>query len=150
MAEGGVDQVILGSPVGDFGLIHYGPASVAPDYDGTVYPAYHVLRGIYQASGAARRATESSAPREVQALAYDTDGGQKDGGTTLWLANLTGEPQRVEIAGLEVAGARLSLLDEDNFGLCVAGPDGFEGNAGTGSGAGLTLAPYAVARLDIR
>ena len=44
-----------------------------------------------------RRATESSAPREVQALAYDTDGG-----TTLWLANLTGEPQRVEIAGLEV------------------------------------------------
>ena len=47
MAEGGVEQVILGSPVGDFGLIHHGPASVAPDYDGTVYPAYHVMRGLY-------------------------------------------------------------------------------------------------------
>ena len=68
---------------------------------------------------------------------------------TLWLANLTGEPRRVEIAGLEVAGARLSLLDEDSFGLCVAGPDGFEGNAGTVSGAGLTLAPYAVAQLEV-
>ena len=148
MAEGGVDQVILGSPVGDFGLIHHGPASVAPDYDGAVYPAYHVMRGIYRASGAARRATESSAPREVQALAYRTNGGEMDGGITLWLANLTGEPQRVEIAGLEVAGARLSLLDEDSFGLCVAGPDGFEGNAGMVSGTGLTLTPYAVARLE--
>ena len=149
MAEGGVDQVILGSPVGDFGLIHHGPASVAPDYDGAVYPAYHVMRGIYRASGAARRATESSAPRDLQALAYETDGGVTDGGVTLWLANLTGEPQRVEIAGLEPAGARLSLLDEDSFETCVAGPDGFEGNAGTVSGAGLTLAPYAVARLEV-
>jgi hypothetical protein len=144
MAEGGVDQVILGSPVGDFGLIHEASASVAPDYGGTVYPAYHVIRGIYQASGAPRRATESAAPRDVQALAYETDGG-----TTLWLANLTGEPQRIEIAGLEVAGARLSLLDEDSFDSCIAGPDGFDGNAGTVSGADLTLAPYAVARLEV-
>ncbi len=145
MAEGGVDQVILGSPVGDFGLIHHGPASVAPDYDGVVYPAYHVMRGLYTASGSVRRATESSAPRDVQALAYVTDRG-----VTLWLANLTGEPRAVEIAGLEAAGARLSLLDEDSFAACIAGPDGFEGNAGTVSGSGLTLAPYAVARLDIR
>ena len=144
MAEGGVDQVILGSPVGDFGLIHQAAASVAPDYDGTVYPAYHVMRGLYRASGAARRATESSAPRDVQALAYETDGG-----VTLWLANLTGEPQRVEIAGLEVAGARLSLLDEDSFAACVAGPDGFDGNGGTVSGTGVTLAAYAVARLEV-
>ncbi len=62
---------------------------------------------------------------------------------------MSGEPQRVEIAGLELAGARLSLLDEDNFAACVAGPEGFEGNAGTVSDAGLTLAPYAVARLEI-
>ena len=67
---------------------------------------------------------------------------------TLWLANLTGELQRVEIAGLEVAGARLSLLDRDSFAHCVAGPDGFEDNAGAVSGAGLTLAPDAVARLE--
>ncbi|MHA1152674.1 MAG: D-apionate lactonase [Alphaproteobacteria bacterium] len=149
MAEGGVDQVILGSPVGDYGLIHHGPASVAPDYDGAVYPTYHVMRGMYQASGAARRATESSAPRDVQALAYEPNGGETDGGVTLWLANLTGEPQRVEIAGLAGTDARLSLLDEDSFATCVAGPDGFEGNAGTGSAAGLTLAPYAVARLEV-
>jgi len=144
MAEGGVDQVILGSPVGDFGLIHQAAASVAPDYDGTVYPAYHVLRGMYAASGAARRSTESSVPRDVQALAFETDGG-----ITLWLANLSGEPQRVEIAGLDVAGARLSLLDEDSFAVCVAAPDGFDGNSGTVSGPDLTLAPYAVARLEV-
>ncbi len=143
MAEGGVDQVILGSPVGDFGPIHHGPASVAPDFDGAVYPAYHVMRGIYRASGAARRATEVSAPRDLQALAYEADGG-----VTLWLANLTGEPQQVEIVGLDVAGARLSLLDENSFADCVAAPDGFEGIADAVSGVGLTLAPYAVARLE--
>ena len=144
MAEGGVDRVILGSPVGDFGLIHQAQASAAPDYDGAVYPAYHVMRGIYGASGAVRRATEVSAPRDVQALAYEADGE-----LMLWLANLTGEPQQVEIAGLEVAGARLSLLDENSFADCVAAPDGFEGNAGGVSGAGLMLAPYAVARLEV-
>ncbi len=85
----------------------------------------------------------------MQARAYEKDGGQKDGGVTLWLANLTGEPQRVEIAGLEIAGARLSLLDEDSFATCIAEPDGFEGNAGVASGTGLTLAPYAVARLEV-
>lgn len=144
MAEGGVDKVILAAPVGDFGLIHHASASVAPDYDGAVYPAYHVMRGIYKASGAVRRATESSAPRELQALAYETEGG-----VTLWLANLTGETQAVEIEGLDLNGARLSRLDEDSFAACVAGPDGFDGNAGPVSDQGLTLAPYAAARLEV-
>ena len=80
----------------------------------------------------------------MQALAYKTDGR-----TTLWLANLTGESQRVEIAGLETDGARLSLLDEDSFVACIAGPEGFDGNGGTVSGATIALAPYAVARLEV-
>jgi hypothetical protein len=143
VAEGGVDQVVLGSPVGDFGLVHEPAASVGPAYAGAVYPAYHVMCGVYGASGAVRRATEVSAPRDVQALAYEMGRG-----ITLWLANLSGESQRVAIGGLEVAGARLSLLDEDSFDACIAGPGGFEGNSGALSGPNLTLAPYAVARLD--
>ncbi len=68
---------------------------------------------------------------------------------TLWLANLTGETQAVEIEGLDLNGARLSRLDEDSFAACVAGPDGFDGNAGPVSDQGLTLAPYAAARLEV-
>ncbi len=108
------------------------------------------------------------APRDVQALAYEADGAETDGaetdgaetdgaetdgaetdGVVLWLANLTGAAQRVEISCLEVAGARLSLLDEDSFASWVAGPDGFDGNGGIVSGQGVALAPYAVARLDV-
>ena len=48
-----------------------------------------------------------------------------------------------------MAGARLSLLDEDSFAASIAGPDGFDGNSGTISSANITLAPYAVARLEV-
>ncbi len=137
MAEGGVDTVILGAPVGDFGLM-------GADAGG-VYPVYHVMRGIYAASGAERLATEVSSPREVQALAI-----RAEGGVDLWLANLMGKARAIELDGIVAEGARVNLLDEDSFEACVASPEGFEANARTAEGNGLTLGPYAVARLQIR
>ena len=145
MAEGGADQVILGAPLGDFGLIHHGAASVAPDYDGSIYPAYHVMRAMYAASGAVRRKSESSRAREVQALAFEANEGVE-----LWIANLMGEPRDVAVEGLDLAGARVARLDQDSFEACSAEPGGFDAGETALSDGGIALAPYAVARLRLR
>jgi hypothetical protein len=144
MAEGGVDGVVLGAPVGEFGLVHHRMAYAQPWYDeaGGLYPAYHVMRGLYAASGAARRATEVSAPREVQALAFETDRG-----VDLWLANLVGEGRTVAFGGLGTGAVRMTVLDEESFEACAADPDGFEAAERLLKDAQVSLAPYAVARL---
>ncbi len=146
MAEGGVDTVILGAPVGEFGLIHHPMDYPQPWFDeaGGVYPVYHVMRALYAASGAERLATLVSAPREVQALAY-----RGVGGLHLWLANLTGDDQRIEIEGLTAGQAHLRLLDEPHFEACAAGPDGFAETETTAKTSEILLAPYAVAELRV-
>lgn len=136
MAEGGVDSVILGSPVGDFGLIREG--------GGGVYPVYHVMRGIYAASSAPRLGMEITRPREVQALAH-----RRNGAIELWIANLMGEERRVEISGLPARRARGSVLDEATFDACCAGPGGFDAQEAEMACDAVTLTPYAVVRLRV-
>jgi len=147
MAEGGVQCVILGAPVGDFGLAHDQRMTPAPGFEGregAVYPAYHVMRGLYGASGRPRLETRSASPREVQALAFQ--GGE---GTELWLANLTGSARRVSLSGVKAGSARASVLDEASFEAATAGPTGFDEAERETALEGLTLTPYAVARLRL-
>ena len=145
MAEGGVDEVILGAPLGAFGLLHHKMDYRQPWYDeaGGFFPAFHVMRGVYAASGAERLATEVSAPRDLQALAFQTAGRAQ-----LWLANLGGETRRVEIEGADLEAAAISVLDEASFAACAADPNGFDKTQRAASGSGLDLAPYAVARIQ--
>ncbi len=103
------------------------------------------MAGLYAASGAERLATESSAPRAVQALAY-----RVDGGLDLWLANLTGERCAVTLADIAAAGARISMLNDASYDACVASPTGFDETATTHAGGDVDLDAYAVARLRIR
>jgi hypothetical protein len=70
--------------------------------------------------------------------------------TVLWLANLTGEAQTVEIEGLPEAEGRIARLDEGNFAGATSGPDGFLDAALPGRLDRIELAPYAVARLAVR
>ncbi len=145
MAEGGVDEVILGAPLGEFGLVHHEMAYRQPWYDeaGGLFPAFHVLRGVYAASEAKRLATEVSAPRDLQALAI-----QVGNRVQLWLANLSGETQRVEIEGADLEAAAVSVLDESSFEACAADPDGFDQSSRKASGSTVDLGPYAVARVQ--
>jgi hypothetical protein len=145
MAEGGVDEVILGAPFGEFGLVHHEMAYRQPWYDeaGGLYPAFHVMRGVYAASGTERLVTEVSAPRDLQVLAF-----QAGGRAQLWLANLGGETRRVEIEGADLEAAAVSVLDERSFEACAADPDGFDQSQRKASGSGLDLGPYAVARIQ--
>jgi len=106
MCEGGVDSVVLGAEVGDYGLVHTAADTPQPWYDesGGVYPSYHVVRALYAASGATRRATEISTPRDVQALAFETSDGIE-----LWLANLLPEPRVVGVEGVDLSRGRVEM-----------------------------------------
>ena len=109
-AAAGVDSLALGTPVGGFGLAHATLDYAQPWFDqaGGVYPAFHVMRAMYAASGAERRATAVSSPRDVQALCFEASGGQE-----LWLANLTGEPVSIDVTGFDPQS--MSVLDETSF-----------------------------------
>ena len=146
-AEGAVTSLILGAPTGDHGLIHHPGDTPAPWFDehGGRFPAWHVMRGMYAASGRTRRATEVSAPREVQALAFETGAG----GLELWLANLMGEERRVRLGGLGSGTTRVAILDEESFVACAEDPDALDGAERQEHAGRLELRPYSVARCRV-
>jgi hypothetical protein len=146
MCEGGVDSVVLGAAVGDYGLVHTPADAAQPWYDehGGVYPPYHVMRALYAASGAPYRVTEISAPRDVQAMVFETSDGIE-----LWLANLLAEPRAAAVEGIDLAGAQMAVLDASTFEAGASGPEGFERGESTYRGGHFTLAPFAVARFRL-
>jgi len=145
-AEGGVESLILGAPTGDHGLVHHPGDAPQPWFDehGGRFPAWHVMRGVYGASGRTRRATEVSVPREVQALAFETDAGLE-----LWVGNLMGEERRVRLEGLGGGTMRVAALDEESFVAGSEDPDVLDGVERPASSARIELAPYAVARCRV-
>ena len=146
-AEGGVTSLILGAPTGDHGLVHHPGDTPQPWFDehGGRFPVWHAMRGMYAASGRTRRATEISAPREVQVLAFETEAG----GLELWLANLMGEERRVRLDGLGAGTMRVAILDEESFAACAADPGALDGAERNGSAERLELRPYSVARCRV-
>ena len=144
-AEEGVESVILGAPVGEFGLVHHPGDYRQPWFDevGGLFPVYHVMRGVYAASGAERIPAETSDPRNLQALAF-----RRERGPEVWMANLSGEERTVSIEGIDTGGMNVATLDESSFEACAAGIDGFDATQQRlGSGNSLRLAPYAVVRV---
>ena len=142
-AQGGATALILGAPTGDHGLLHHPGATPQPWFDehGGRFPAWHVMRGMYGASGRTRRAAEVSTPREVQALAFATNGGLE-----LWLANLMGEDRIVRLEGLGDGGMRVAMLDDESFVAGAEDPDVLDSVERSAGGNRLELRPYAVAR----
>ena len=147
MAEGGVDSVILGAPVGEFGLLYHDMGFDQPWYTERgkgLYPAYHVMRGLYDGSDRPHVSTSVSAPREAQAVAFQTEAGLE-----LWLANLTGEARQVEVTGLAAMTAGAAALNAESFEAAAEDPgflDASEAEAPLGS---LSLEAYAITRLRI-
>ena len=142
-AEGGVTALILGAPTGDHGLVHHPGETPQPWFDehGGRFPVWHVMRGMYAASGRTRRATEVSAPREVQALAFETDRGLE-----LWVTNLMGDERRVRLVGLGGSTMRVAILDEESFVSCAKDQDALEAVEQSVASDRIELRPYAVAR----
>ncbi|HEY5597993.1 MAG TPA: hypothetical protein VIK47_04225, partial [Kiloniellales bacterium] len=144
-AKNGIDGIALGAVTGPQGVIYRKADYPQPWFDGgaaAVYPAYHVLAGLAAASGARRIEAVSSAPALVAALAHRTKSGQ-----VLWLANLTGERQKVKISGFN-GTARLHMLSEGNFETMTGNARFLDTSGGMLKRAGgIELGPYAVARI---
>ncbi len=135
---GGARQVALGGAVGPFGLLHAPANFPQPWFDkaGGLFPVYHVVRGIARLKGAPMRALSISAPREVQGFAAANE---------LWLANLMGEPRRVNLNGGGLG--RLAVLDAESFFAAAEHPNAFDRLERPFSADEIELDAYAVARL---
>ncbi len=142
LAPTGIEAVSFGAPTGPRGIIHRKAGGGTP-WDGAVYPAYHVVAGLTRGAGAPLVAATSSDEARVRCLAYRTDGG-----TLLWLANMTAQDQAL---GVSHAGARAVgiVLDEDSFEAATADPAAFQRAPRPVDTSQLVLKAYAVALICI-
>ncbi len=145
-ARTGVEAIAMGAPTGPLGLIYRKAEHAQPWYDQlereAVFPVFHVVSGLTQGAGRKLVAAQSADPAKVQCLAY-----RSPGGTTLWLANLTADPQPVRLSGAK--GALFgTALDEDSFVHATANPHAFQQTWKPMSDT-LTLKAYAVAVISI-
>lgn len=145
MARGGIDCINLHAPTGEFGIFNHPEDWPRPGFDNTsrrVYPVYHVMAGLTRAAGRTQLQTHSTMSREVEAFAF-IDGNQH----IVWIANLSGEPQRVEIQGLSTDQGKAAKLSIDTFDQCTQHEKGFEQTTTIISLPTLNIEPYCVIRL---
>jgi hypothetical protein len=88
-------------------------------------------------AGTPRRAVTISRPGRIQAVAREGEGGSK-----LWIANLTANPVEVDLDGF--APASLRLLDESSWPRSLASPRGFDVPVSPFSQGRVALSSYAV------
>jgi hypothetical protein len=141
-AYGGAEAVALGGLAGPFGVVHLRAAWPQAWFDegGGLYPAYHILRGLAALKGANLRQTAVTAPRHVQALAA-----RHGDATTVWLANLTADPQRVTLEGIE--GGRIARLDSRSFIKASDDPDALVKPGDKRQQGAIELQPYEVVHI---
>ena len=145
-ARTGIETLTVGAPTGPRGVIYRKTENEQPYFDSVsgpaVFPAFHVVTGLMNSVGQKLVDVSSSAPEKVRCFATR---GTK--GATLWLANLTAENQKVNIAGGKGAMAG-TILDETSFQLATSKPGDFQ-KKWKAMPNSLTLKPYAVAIISI-
>ncbi len=145
-ARTGIASLTVGAPTGPRGVIFRKTANTQPYFDSlsgpTVFPAYHIVAGLMNGAGQKLVESTSSNDRKVRCFAHR---GKK--GTTLWIANLTAENQKVKIGGGKGAIVG-TMLDESSFKLATTKPRDFQKRWKSMRNS-LTLKPYAVAILSI-
>jgi hypothetical protein len=133
-AQEGIAAIGLGMPAGPFGIM--------PDEaEARAYPVQAVLRGLASMAWRPRREVTISRPGAIQAVACEGEGG-----TELWIANLTADPVEVDLDGF--APANLRLLDESSWPRSLASRRGFDVPVSPFSQGRVALSPYAVACLS--
>jgi hypothetical protein len=144
-AHGGAEAIALGGGVGPFGLVYDQASYPQPWFDrhGGLFPVFHVLRGLAQLKGCRLRRVNISSPREIQAIAATRDNGDE-----IWLANLMGEPRRVNLHARPTA-ARIALLDADSFLTATKSPDALDRLAKPLNEFEIEMDAYAVARVQL-
>ncbi len=123
------------------------PAEGFRSLPGGVFPLYHVLADAGEFAGGQVLPCRSSRPLQVEGLVL-----QHQGRRRLLLANLSPEPQEVQVDNLSEQ-VRVSLLDETNAAQAMVAPEEFRAGTGdllatTGGSLRLALRPFAIARID--
>ena len=141
-ARGGAAAISLGGGAGDFGLAHTRSHYAKPWYDqhGGVYPVFHVFKGLSALNGLPSISVDSTLPRAVQSMAALIDGRLE-----VWVANLTGVDQQVQLPDAPLT--RVVTLDEHSFSSAAADTDFWESHEQALDRQQLDLHAYAVARL---
>ena len=142
-AAGGASAITLGGITGAFGVLHRRHPWPQPWFDehGGLFPVFHVLKGLAGLGGAAMRRVVLSDPSAVQGIAVE-----RPDGVELWLANLTGVEQAVQLGGTI---AEQAVLDAGTFVAATQDADALATMADGGGAARCALAPYAVARFRL-
>jgi hypothetical protein len=150
LAGGGADSVTYFETTGWRGVMETDEGSPLPErfpsLPGCVFPVYHVLADLAGLGGWEFQPVAGGVPLRVQGLAMN-----RDGGGSLWLANLTPLPQQVRLPDEIYAsgGTRLRLLDGDRVSEAITSPETFRHRPWLPlAGRELLLTPYAVARID--
>jgi hypothetical protein len=140
-AYGGAQSVALGG-AGPFALLHAPQSWPQPWFDenGGLFPVFHVVRGLAALGGRPLMALDIAEPGKVQGLAAEADGRR-----VVWLANLTAQPQQIEISDL--GGAEMAVLDTESFVAASRDPTFLDRPAAERFGGSMMLSPYAVLRL---
>lgn len=144
-ARGQIDSVTLHAPTGEFGIFNTRQEWPQPGFDDSgrkVFPAFHVIAGIAAASGLVQCKTQSSNSRDVEALAYLSEGEQH-----LWITNLTGKDQHIEIRGLDQSEAEITAISIQTWDHCTQDVNGFEKTSRRIALPILELGPYSVVKL---
>lgn len=133
-AHNGVAAVTPAALTGDLGIAEGGDQH-------SLYPIYHVVRGLARSAGRAVAGMVSSDPARVRAL------GCRDarGRIVLWLANLTGETQRVTLP----EGGNLRRLDEETFAAAATAPDFLDKQKATRIGRAIEIGAYGIALIEM-
>lgn len=145
-ARTGIEALTVGAPTGPLGVMYRKTETRQPYFDSVpgpcVFPSYHVVAGLMNCVGQKLVDVSSSAQDKVRGFAHR---GAK--GTTLWMANLTADNQKVNITGNK--GALIgTILDETSFELATTKPGAFQKKWKAIPGT-VVLKPYAVAIISI-
>lgn len=130
-ASAGLAVVAFCDPVGPFGVM-------ATDPQGSVWPVFHTCKWLAEAAGKPRIALDCDPGGAIRSVAY-ADGNQR----VLLLTNTTGQPQTIEIHGVEQVN--LAVLDETTV-TAAATEATWSLRPGAPANPRITLAAYAVAR----
>jgi hypothetical protein len=146
-ARAGVDAVTLATAAGPSGIVYTGQDHAQPWFDEAGVPVlakYHVLAGHGALDGNVHD-TSSSDGRSVQALAVSGDEG-----LSVWLCNLTGEPQKISLSGVPESGMA-RVLDASTFEAACADSGWRDKEPDMPvSASGIDLDAYAVAEIRFR
>ena len=147
LARQGTASVTLGAIAGEFGFVHHPGDWPQPWFDqeqAAIYPAYHVIRALASAGGAPLIECRFDGPGAAPvALAWQRPDGAR--AVELWLANLTADPIRMDIAG--VHGGRLHMLTAHDFANSCRAPQWMAGEGEVQPLPEFDLPACSVARL---